>query len=250
MDALLDRVIGFLVQNFPSWKAVAVGGPLGLAWSFAALWLAGTLKRNGTRTGYTRKVFHFLIFGTVAVLQWRAGTPAVCLFGAMCTVAVFAAVWNGRGSLLYEALARPQDEPHRTYFILVPYFSTLVGALAGNILFGPISVAGYLVTGLGDAIGEPVGTMFGRHPYRVRSWSSVPATRSLEGSAAVFIMSVIALLLAAAVSPYITLAAFGIPKVLAIAAACTLAEAVSPHGWDNATMQIVPTALVSVWLTW
>ena len=24
---------------------------------------------------------------------------------------------------------------------------------------------------------------------------------------------------------------------------------VSPHGWDNATMQVVPTALVWLWLT-
>jgi phytol kinase len=249
MDALTDRVIGFFVQNAPSWEAVAVGGPLGLAWSFAALWLAGTLQRRGTRTGYTRKVFHFLIFGTVAILQWRAGTPAVCLFGAACTVAVFFAVWKGRGSLLYEAIARPQDEPHRTFFILMPYFTTLVGGLVSNIVFGPLAVAGYLVTGLGDAIGEPAGTMFGRHRYRVRSLSSVPATRSLEGSAAVFVMSLAALVIAAAVSPGIALTASAVPKLIAIAALCTIVEAVSPHGWDNLTMQIIPTALVWAWLT-
>jgi phytol kinase len=249
MNGLLDRAIGFFILNVPSWTALAVGGPLGLLWSFAALWLAGTLKQKGTRTGYTRKVFHFLIFGTVAALEWRLGTPAVCLFGGTCTMAVFFAIWRGPGSLLYEALARPGDEPHRTFFILVPYFTTLVGGLVANIVFGPVAVTGYLVTGLGDAIGEPAGTLFGKHHYRVRSLSSVPATRSLEGSAAVFIMSVVALLLAAAVSPHITLAAFGIPRVLAIAAASTLVEAVSPHGWDNATMQIVPTALVWAWLT-
>jgi dolichol kinase len=153
------------------------------------------------------------------------------------------------GSLLYEALARPRDEPHRTFFILVPYFTTAVGGLVSNIVFGPVAVAGYLVTGLGDAIGEPAGTMFGKHQYRVWSLLSVPATRSFEGSTAVFIMSVGALLLTAAVSPQITLAALGVPKVLVIATASTLVEAVSPHGWDNATMQIVPTALAFVWLT-
>jgi dolichol kinase len=83
----------------------------------------------------------------------------------------------------------------------------------------------------------------------VRSLSSVPATRSLEGSVAVFVMSVIALLLATTLSPHITLAAFGTPKLLLIAAACAVVEAVSPHGWDNATMQIVPTALAWMWLT-
>ena len=69
MNPVLERAAEFFIANFPSWKAMAVGGPLGLAWSFAALGFAGRLKRNGTRTGYTRKIFHFLIFGTVAALQ-------------------------------------------------------------------------------------------------------------------------------------------------------------------------------------
>ena len=249
MNAVLERVPGFFIDNFPSWKAIAIGGPLGLAWSFAALGFAGRLKRSGTKTGYTRKVFHFLIFGTVAVLQWRYGTPAVCLFGGMCTLAVFFAVWQGPGHLLYEAMAREKDEPHRTFFILVPYFTTLLGGLASNVLFGPLAVAGYLVTGLGDAIGEPAGTMFGKHRYRVRSLSSVPATRSFEGSAAVFLMSAVALGLAAAASPHIALGHFGLLKLAAIAAASAVAEAISPHGWDNATMQVVPTALAWLWLT-
>jgi phytol kinase len=249
MDLHLARLTGFFIRNFPSWKALAVGGPLGLLWSFAALWFAGWMRQKGTRTGYTRKVFHFLIFGTVAALEWRLGTPAVCLFGGMCTIAVFFAVWRGPGSLLYEALARPRDEPHRTYFILVPYFTTAFGGLVTNIMFGPVAIVGYLVTGMGDAIGEPAGTMFGKHHYRVRSLSSVPATRSLEGSAAVFIMSVGAVLLAAAVSPQITLATLSMPEVLVIAGVSTLVEAVSPHGWDNATMQIVPAALAWFWVT-
>ena len=249
MNWFVDRVLGFFVENFPSWKAIAIGGPLGLAWSFAALGFAGRLKRSGTRTGYTRKIFHFLIFSTVAVLQWRYGTPAVCLFGGMCTLSVFFAVWRGPGNLLYEAMAREKDEPHRTFFILVPYFTTLAGGLVSNMIFGPIAVAGYLVTGLGDAIGEPAGTMFGRHHYRVRSLSSVPATRSLEGSAAVFVMSAIAVAAAALVSDQITVAHGGFLKILLIAGASTLAEAVSPHGWDNATMQVVPTALVWLLMT-
>lgn len=249
MKLFLETLLGFFIDNFPSWKAIAIGGPLGLAWSFIALWIAGRLKRNGTRTGYTRKVFHFLIFSTVAALQWRFGTPAVCLFGGMCTITVFFAVWQGPGNMLYEAMAREKDEPHRTFFILVPYFTTLAGGLVSNMLFGPIAVAGYLVTGLGDAIGEPAGTMFGKHHYHVRSLSSVPATRSLEGSIAVFIMSAVALDLAAIVSPHITLARFGILKLLAIAGASTLAEAISPHGWDNSTMQVIPTAMVWLWLS-
>jgi phytol kinase len=249
MNRIIDSVFGFFIANFPSWEALAIGGPLSLAGSFAALWFAGRLKRLGIRTGYTRKVFHLLIFSSVAVLQWRLGTSAVCLFGGMCTLTVFFAVWRGSGNMMYEAMAREKDEPHRTFFILVPYFTTLVGGLVSNILFGPIAVAGYLVTGLGDAIGEPAGALFGRHHYRVWSRSSVPATRSLEGSIAVFIMSLAGLALATWVSPHITITHFGVLKLVVIAAASTLAEAISPHGWDNATMQVVPSALVWLWLS-
>ncbi len=248
MDAVFDRLIAFVVANMPSWESAALGGPPSLAWSFAALWFAGWLQRRGARTGYTRKIFHFLIFTTVAILEWRLGTPAVCLFGAMCTAAVFTAVWRGPGSVLYEALARPQDAPHRTWFILVPYFATLLGGLAANLAFGPAALAGYLVTGLGDAIGEPVGTRFGTHRYHVRSRASVPATRSLEGSAAVLAMSAAALAIAAAASPAMTLAWTTVPKLVVIAAACALVEAVSPHGWDNFTMQVVPAAMAWAWL--
>lgn len=249
MNAAIHHALGFFIANLPSWETLAVSGPPGLAWAFAALWFAGWLKQRGVRTGYTRKVFHFLIFSTVAVLQWRSGTPAVCLFGAMTTLAVFFAVWRGPGNRLYEAMAREKDEPHRTFFILVPYFTTLVGGLVSTMLFGSMAVAGYLVTGLGDAIGEPAGARFGRHHYRVWSRSSVPATRSVEGSAAVFVMSAIALVLAALVSPPISLVPFGFLKIIAIAGAAALAEAVSPHGWDNATMQVIPTALVWIWMS-
>ena len=249
MQVMIDRITGFFIENFPTGKTLLVGGPAGLAWSFLALWFAGRLKQQGVRTGYTRKVFHFLIFTTVAMLQWWKGTPAVCLFGGTCTMAVFYAVWQGRGHILYEAMAREKDEPHRTFFILTPYFTTLAGGVVSAVVFGPIAIAGYLVTGLGYAIGEPVGTRFGKHLYRVKSLSSVPATRSLEGSAAVFAMSCVALLLAAALSPQIVPGHGGLLKLLAIAGASTLAEAISPHGWDNATMQIVPTAMVWAWMT-
>lgn len=247
MDWLIHRTISFFVDNFPSWQMILVGTAPGLAWAWACLWFAGRLKRNGMRTGYTRKVFHFLIFGTVALLQWQLGTAAVCLFGGMCSLVVFFAIWKGSGNMLYEAMAREKDEPHRTFFIVVPYATTLIGGLASNILFGPVALAGYLVTGLGDAIGEPVGTRFGRHRYRVWSLSAVPATRSLEGSAAVFLMSVVALTLTAA-SPVIDVSMAAAPRLLAIAVIATLVEAVSPHGWDNATMQIVPSGLAWAWL--
>lgn len=240
----------FFVRNTPRWDVIMTAGPAGLFWAYLCLHWAGWLKQHRSwRTGYTRKVFHFLIFTSVAVIQAAWGTSAVCLFGGMTSLVIFYALVRGNGHPLYEAMAREKDAPHRTYYILAPYFATLLGGLVSNILFGPLAVAGYLVTGLGDAIGEPVGTRFGKHPYKVPAFRGVPSTRTLEGSAGVLVACVIALALAVAISDGLVWSTTLLALLPALAIACTLLEAVSPHGWDNATMQIVPSFLAAVLLT-
>ena len=73
----------------------------------------------------------------------------------------------------------------RTLFILVPMLMTALGGVVSNVLFPGWAFVGYMVCGWGDAAGEPVGTRWGRHRYAVPSMAGIPATRSLEGSAAV-----------------------------------------------------------------
>lgn len=246
---LVNTLLGFATDNLPSVRALALGGPPALLWALASLALAAHLKRRRAwPTGYTRKVFHVLIFATVALVQHRWGLPGVCLFGLATSAVVFAAVWLGDGHPLYEAVAREKDAPHRTYFILAPYAATLVGGLAASLLFGRAALAGFLVTGLGDAVGEPVGTRFGRHPYRVPTAFGVPSTRTWEGSAAVFAACTVALLLAVPGIPDCRPAGLAWLWIPAIALLSAAVEAVSPHGWDNALLQVIPTALVSVTL--
>jgi phytol kinase len=143
-------------------------------------------------------------------------------------------------------MAREKDEPHRTYYVVVPYVATLIGGLAGNILFGDLAVVGYLVTGLGDAVGEPVGVRFGKHAYRVPSLASVKSVRSWEGSLAVFVMSVAAIAASIALLPNLNFTSSFFVMIPLIGLASAGVEAVSPHGWDNATMQIIPSFLA--WL--
>lgn len=240
----------FLRDNFPPVAMWAQTGPPLLLWGAFCLTFAGRLKRDRSwPTGYTRKVFHFLIFFSAAVLHWQWGLHMVCLFGTVTGVVIFYAILRGRGHLWYEALAREKDAPHRTYFIVVPFFATLIGGIAANLFFADAAIAGYLVAGVGDAVAEPVGVRFGRHIYRVPALRGrAIATRSLEGSAAVWVTSLIMLALLLAVTPAISLSARNFLIICGISLIASVAEAVSPHGWDNLTMQVLPAGLVYFWL--
>ncbi|MDX1494472.1 MAG: hypothetical protein R3253_10460, partial [Longimicrobiales bacterium] len=208
-----------------------------LVGTVGAVWVA-VLRHGGMRVAYTRKIFHFVIFTVAALVHvfWSLGGTVV--FGSVIAGMVLAAVVRGEGHPFYEALAREKDRPHRTLFILVPLVTTAVGGLASALIAGPFAVVGYLAAGWGDAMGEPVGARWGRHPYRVPSLAGVPATRTLEGSLAVFLV--------ASVGSAVGLASVGAgdaawwagPLCGAVAAGV---EAVSNHGLDNLTVQVVPS---------
>lgn len=206
--------------------------------------LVARLRRRGVRVPYTRKIFHFLVFTTAAGVHLTWGLPGTLVYGSITALVVIAAVVSGEGNGLYEALARETDRPHGTLFIVVPLITTAVGGLASALLAGPFATVGYLAAGWGDAVGEPVGTKWGRHPYRVPSLAGVPAKRTLEGSAAVFVV--------AALGSVLALWQLGIPLDLwwvgvVCGAAAAAVEAVSNHGLDNLTVQVA-ASLVAAWL--
>lgn len=245
----MNTIASFFIDNFPSPTAILVGSPPGLIWAYVCLYLSGYLKKvKGLRTGYTRKIFHFLIFMTVVFIHVVSGLPIVCLFGGMTTIVIFYAVLRGPGHLLYEGIAREEDEPLRTFYIIVPYFSTLIGGITSNILFGQLAVVGYLVAGLGDAIGELVGTRWGKHRYRIPAFGGVKPSRSYEGSAAVLIACLAAIVMGIVLCPQLELESRSLFLIPLFSFACTFFEAVSPRGLDNAVLQIIPSFLASYFL--
>ncbi|MBT8487982.1 MAG: hypothetical protein KJO65_04035 [Gemmatimonadetes bacterium] len=204
-----------------------------------ALWVS-VLRARGVRVAYTRKIFHFLIFTTAAGIHSFWGLGGTVVFGAVVAGMVLAAVARGDGHPFYEALARDKDRPRRTLFIVVPLVTTAVGGLASALIAGPFAVVGYLAAGWGDAVGEPVGARWGRRPYRVPSLAGVEATRTVEGSFAVFVVSSLASALAL-VSIGLGGAAWWAGPLCGLAAAGV--EAVSNHGLDNLTVQVAPSVV-------
>jgi phytol kinase len=232
--------------TLPDRIAMTVGAVVALVWAYACLSLAAHLKTKfRLRTGYTRKLFHVLIFTSAVVVHAVGGFQAVCVFGLMVSLVVALAIVRGQGDGFYEALAREQDGPHRTYYIVIPYFATLIGGMTSSVFFGPLAMIGYLVGGLGDAAGEPAGVRWGKHPYA----AAAGVTKTFEGSLAVLAASVVALLIGVAIIPELH---FGVRAVIAlplIAVVCTFVEAFSPRGWDNVPMQVVPTVLAAILLS-
>ena len=238
-------MLELFLSSLPTPRLLLIVAPLTAAYVLLVAWLAGHLRvHRKVRTAYTRKIFHFFVITAagVAHLIWRL--PGVTVFGTVSTLIVLHAVWRGSGYPLYEALARPSDEPHRTLFIIVPLITTALGGIVTNIFFASYAFVGYLVCGWGDAVGEPVGSRWGKHKYRVPSFAGVKATRSIEGSAAV--------MLSGSLAAFIGLEAAGIqlPTALGVGLACgaagALVEAVSTHGLDNFTTQVAGAAVA--WL--
>lgn len=233
----------------PNMTAVTLGALAAFVWSYSCLTFAAYLKTEmHVRTGYTRKLFHALIFTSAVLVHVIGGFWAVCVFGTVVSLVVGYAVCRGRGNRLYEALARHQDGPNRTYYIVIPYFATLIGGMASNLLFGPLAVMGYLVGGLGDAAGEPAGVRWGKRPYTITN-GAARITKTYEGSLAVLVASIVALSIGVAISPELHFDLRSLITLPIIAIICTLAEAFSPRGWDNVPMQIVPTVLAAVLLS-
>lgn len=238
----LPDALHWLQPFLPGPWMVIVGSPAAALCVGAAAALAGWLRvRRGVRVAYTRKVFHFVIISTAAAVQLLWGLPGVVVFGSVVSALVVYAVVRGDGFAFYEALARPSDAPHRELFVVVPLVATAVGGVLANLLMSPFAPVGYMVTGWGDAVGEPVGTRWGRHPYRVPSLGGVRASRTLEGSAAVFVVGT------AAAATTLLWMGYDPGRAAAVALACgaagTAVEAVSSHGLDNLTVQLASAAV-------
>jgi phytol kinase len=230
----------FLGRVLPDLGTVAVVAPLALAVAVVAGALVARARTAGMRVAYTRKLFHFAIFTAAAAVHRLWDLPGTMVFGTIVALVVLAAVARGDGFPLYEAMARDSDRPRRSLFIVVPLVTTAVGGLAAALLAGPYAAVGYLAAGWGDAIGEPVGARWGRHPYRVPSLAGVPATRTWEGSAAVFVV--------ASIGSGVALASIGAAPLwgaLVCGLVAALVEGVSNHGLDNLTVQLVPSLVAA-----
>ena len=242
LPGIMQNIIDFIARVIPSLHTILLLTPILLIYTWFCSWIASILNvKKNIKTAYTRKIFHIMIFSMAGVLQIVIGLTGVVLFGIIVVLFVLFAVYKGDGFPFYEALARPKDAPKRSVFVVLPLLTTALGGVLANVLFYPFALVGYFVCGCGDAVGEPIGAKWGKHEYKIPSAFGVKVTRSIEGSIGVLIVGFLASFFVLLFSSY------GLWTSLYVGFACglggALVEAVSTHGFDNLTIQVIVSGI-------
>ncbi len=230
---MLDHFL-YLIPDPEHWL---IYSPIGVIVLILTAYSSGFLKLKGyLKTNYTRKLFHFIIFTVAGIIGIFSGLKGVIVFGSVAGIFIMVTINLGIGNIFYEGLAREQDSPHRSFYLIVPFVATACGGLVNNLFIGQFAVIGYLVVGWGDAVGEPIGVRFGKHKYKVPTVVKVVCYRSLEGSFAIFIVSTLAISMIL-INVFKTTILIGLLIGIISGLITCIVEAISPHGIDNFTTQ-------------
>jgi phytol kinase len=212
---------------------------------FVVAFTGGLLVRyKGIRTNYTRKINHFVLFFLPTIFESQFNyestlTTAVLsfVFGIISLVIYIKPVRDRVEfvKVAFSSFDRPEDRPHTllwlstqitaTYLVIIPLIIYLYSAGKMSLLAIPV-----IINGVGDGLAEPVGIRFGKHTYSAYAlFSRKKYVRSIEGSACIFITSIITTL---ALHPYFSVNQLCIALIV-IPIVMTLAEAIAPHTWDS-----------------
>lgn len=228
-----------------------IGLAASYAYAFGLLILAEVVRRwRGYPQEFTRKIVHIgagmWVFGVLGLFDtWYIGVIPFATFIALNYIFY-------RFKLL-AAMDAPDSTPGTVYF-----------AFAITVLFlifwrtdspadrGYIAAAGTMAMTWGDAFAAIIGRRWGRHRYTIAG-----SDRSWEGSAAMLIVSAVAMLLTLTLVPGSPLAPLSapLPTGLALGAAAggalvaTAAEAISPAGSDNISVPLLAAGAVFIIVT-
>jgi len=219
---------------------------------YTIMYLTGLLVlKKGIKVNYTRKINHFallavpfllgLIFGKGDGSSTGANDYVMLIIGLLSGLlffVIFIEPIRKRVSVfntVFAGIDRPEDRPFTlkwtasqtaaNYLVAIPVAIYLSIIDRPELIFIII-----LINGIGDGLAEPIGIRFGKHKYQTYALlTKKKYVRSIEGSACVFIVSLLVILLFSASfsTMQFIVALVSFPLIM------TLAEAKAPHTWDN-----------------
>ena len=206
------------------------------AYVFAMIGIAeGLRKWRGYGVDFTRKFIHIAVgmwaYGTVLLFEQRAWA----IVPPLAFVAINAlSYWRGT----FKAMETGEKENLGTIYFPLS-FVVLVWLLWDR---PHLLVAGLMPMTWGDALAAIIGQRIGQHRYTV-----LGSTRSLEGSAAMFLASLVATFV-----PLVPMATGAVAPVTIVGAAAvtalgaTVVEAISPWGMDNLTVPAISALILAL----
>jgi len=202
------------------------------------------VQYKGVRVNYTRKINHFALFfipmylDRVFALENSLELFVFGSFLAISTLAIYVKPVRDRVpfiATMFGSFDRPEDRPRTLLWLSTQITAGFLIVIPMVILFArwgllDLILIPILINGIGDGLAEPVGVRFGKHTYEAYAlFTDKRYVRSLEGSACVFITSilVVAFHYACFSQPQFIAAIIAVPILM------TLGEAFAPHTWDT-----------------
>ncbi len=200
--------------------------------------------KGGVKVNYTRKLNHFFVFFLPFIIKIYIPftenllTMILMVCISMATFIIYLKPVRTKAKLfgmMYAAFDRPEDRPHTMKWLFTQYLATYMVAVPLYFYFHHIGMPQLLmliilVNAIGDGLAEPIGVKWGKHKYKVKAlFTRQTYTRSIEGSACVFITAVLVLL----GFQHLFTTPQLITALLVFPIGVTLAEAYSPHTWDS-----------------
>lgn len=208
-------------------------------------YICGVMVTHGVKVNYTRKIVHIAYFSAPQLLdtmiipfQKNIYTELWNICIILLLLPMLLKVIRSRVAVLrtmYSAIDRPEDRPYTTFWFISQLFMSVPIISGFSILFSYWDLEDFvfipmIILGLGDGLAEPIGIRFGKHPYTVSSlFVGRKYTRTLEGSACVFIFSVASVLIFYDLFSKASI----VYTLLSLMILMPIVEAKSPHAWDN-----------------
>ncbi len=217
-----------------------LGLALSYIFAFGLIGLAEAVRTwKGWPQDFTRKVIH------IAAGCWVVGIILIFdhwWWGLVPTASFVVLNYIFYRFTVFKAMDTQGSTPGTVYFALS---ITILLALLWPRGQEGIAALGVMPMTWGDAFAALVGGRWGRHRFGL-----LGSQRSLEGSAAMFLLS--------ALSTFLLSLYLGLPPSplqgflysLLVALGATLVEAISPWGLDNLTVPFLSTGLLYLLLVW
>ena len=214
-------------------------------------YINGLLVRHyGVKVNYTRKINHFSLFfipmyiETILPYERSLGLFILGSVFGVFTLIIYIKPLRERLKIIatmFLSFDRPEDRPYTLPWLSTQIIVSFLVVIPMIILFAQNNIMELLlipvlINGIGDGLAEPVGIRFGKYKYTTAGlFVKRKYVRTLEGSACVFITSVIVVALYYAHFSQIQF----IVALTLIPIIMTVAEALSPHTWDSPFLYLV-----------